>query len=298
MEKRSGMTIVAAPTPFMANGAIDFNALRHNVSRWIEAGVDGVLVLGSTGEAVHLDDDESREIVAAAREAVPRDKLLVVGTGRATTAATIRSTARAAESGADLALVLTPHYYRHEMTSEVLEHFYRAVADAAPLPVLLYSMPALTGVTISAGLSERLSDHSRIFGLKDSSGDVAALFERVERCAKHFRVFNGSARSVYPALGAGAAGSILAIASVAPEMAVGVHRAYESGDHDAARRGAITLARLSSRLGPHGLGGLKAAMTVRGYRGGICRQPLIFDFKVGMRDVEAALAEAGLSDRA
>jgi 4-hydroxy-2-oxoglutarate aldolase len=290
------MIIVAATTPFMANGAVDFGALRHNVARWIEAGVDGVLVLGSTGEAIHLDDAESEEIVAAAREVVPTGKLLMVGPGRPTTAGTIRFTGRAAARGADLALVLTPFYYRHEMTSEALERYYRAVADAAPLPILLYSMPALTGITISAGLAERLSTHARIFGLKDSSGDVAALFERVERCAEHFRVFNGSARSVYPALAAGSAGSILAIASVAPEIAVAAHGAYAAGDLEGARRAAVTLARLSARLAPHGLGGLKAAMTVRGYRGGICRPPLAFDFKA-MRDVEAALAEAGLGER-
>jgi 4-hydroxy-2-oxoglutarate aldolase len=291
------MTIVAAPTPFMANGAVDFGALRHNVARWAEAGVDGVLVLGSTGEAVHLDDRESEEIIAAAREALPRDKVLLAGTGRATTAGTIRWTARAAEAGADLALVLTPHYYRHEMTKEALERHYRAVADASPLPVLLYSMPALTGVTISASVAASLSRHPRVFGLKDSSGDVAALFEHVERCAEHFRVFNGSARSVYPSLGAGAAGSVLAIACVAPEASVAAHRAYVAGDLDASRRAAVTLASLAARLAPHGLGGLKAAMTVRGYQGGICRPPLSFDFKA-MREVEAALSEAGLTDRA
>ena len=111
------MIIVAAPTPFLASGAIDFAALRHNVARWLEAGVDGVLVLGSTSEAIHLDDIESEEVVATAREVVPRDRLLMVGTGRPTTSATIRFTARAAERKADLALVLTPFYYRAEMTS-------------------------------------------------------------------------------------------------------------------------------------------------------------------------------------
>lgn len=291
------MIIVAAPTPFMANGAIDFNALRHNVTRWLEAGVDGILMLGSTGEAVHLDDAESEEVIAAAREVVPRDKLLLAGTGRPTTAATIRFTGRAAERGADLALVLTPHYYRSMMADEVLERHYRAVADAAHLPILLYSMPALTGVTISAALASKLGDHSRIFGLKDSSGDVAGLFERVERTPETFRVLNGSGRAVYPALASGVAGSILAIASVAPETAVTAHRAFVAGDLDASRRASVALARLGARLAPYGIGGLKAAMTVRGYRGGICRQPLTFDFKA-MRDVEAALVEAGLHDRA
>lgn len=292
-----GMILVAAPTPFMANGAVDFAALRHNVAKWVAAGVDGVLVLGSTGEAVHLEDGESEEIVAAAREAVPAGTLLLAGTGRATTAATIRFTARAAAAGADLALVLTPHYYKLEMTSDALERYYRAVADAAPLPVLLYSMPAFTGVTIAPSLAGRLSEHPRVFGIKDSSGDAAGIFEHVERSVEHFRVLNGSGRSIYPALAAGASGSILAIAAVAPELAVDAHRSYASGAHDASRRAAAALSRLSARLAPFGLGGLKAAMTVRGYRGGICRPPLAFDFK-SMRDVEAALSEAGLAERA
>lgn len=291
------MIIVAAPTPFLASGAIDFAALRHNIARWLEAGVDGVLVLGSTSEAIHLDDIESEEVVATAREVVPRDRLLMVGAGRPTTAATIRFTARVADRKADLALVLTPFYYRAEMTSEALERYYRAVADAAPIPVLLYSVPVFTGITISPALSAALGNHPRIFGIKDSSGDVATLFERIERSANHFRVLNGSARAVYPALAAGAAGSVLAVASVAPELAVTAHRAYVAGDLDGSRRAAVALARLAARLAPHGIGGLKAAMTLRGYRGGICRQPLAFEFKA-MRDVESALSESGLSDRA
>lgn len=288
------MIFVAAPTPFQASGAIDFAALRHNVERWVSAGVDGVLVLGSTGEAIHLEDRESEEIVTVAREALPEGKLLLVGTGRPTTAAAIRWTNRVAELGADLALVLTPHYYRHEMTPAVLDRHFRAVADAARMPILLYSMPDLTGVPIPADLGGELSHHPRIQGLKDSSGDVAGLFDRMARSAGDFQIFNGSARAVFPALATGAAGSILAIASVAPELAVETHRAFAAGDTETARRAAVTLSRLSTRLAPYGLGGLKAAMTVRGYRGGICRQPLAFEFSA-MRHVEAALEESGLT---
>lgn len=293
----SGMIFVAAPTPFLASGAVDVSALRFNVERWIAAGVDGVLVLGSTGEAIHLDDRESEEVVTAAREVVPLDRLLAVGTGRQTTVGTIRWTGRAAELGADLALVLTPHYYRHEMTAEALGRHFRAVADSARMPIILYSMPGLTGVSIPAELVAELAGHPRVFGLKDSSGDVAGLFDRVERTGEDFRVFNGSAKSVFPALASGASGSILAVASVAPELSVGAHRSFAVGDLTTARRAAVALARLSARLAPHGLGGLKAAMTARGYRGGICRQPLAFDFKA-MRHIEAALAEAGLGERA
>ncbi|HQR37483.1 MAG TPA: dihydrodipicolinate synthase family protein [Blastocatellia bacterium] len=294
--ERGCTIVVAAPTPFMANGAADLAGLKSNIARWVEAGVDGVLVLGSTGEAIHLDDSESDQVIAAAREALPADRELYVGTGRSTTAATIRQSLRAAELGADIALVLTPHYYKQDMTDAALGRFYTAVANSSRVPVYLYSMPALTGVSISAGLAAQLSSHARIAGLKDSSGDVAGLFERVEACPSEFRIVSGSARAVYPALAAGVRGSILAIACVAPEIAVEAHRAWAHGDADASRRASATLARLSARLSPLGIPGLKAAMTVRGYAGGICRQPLSFDFKA-MRDVESALAEAGLSDR-
>jgi 4-hydroxy-2-oxoglutarate aldolase len=288
--------IVAAPTPFQASGAVDFDALRFNVDRWLAAGVDGILVLGSTGEAIHMDDRESEEVVAAAREAVPADKRFLVGTGRPTTAATIRFTNRAAELGADLALVLTPFYYRGEMTGDALDRHYRAVADAARIPVVLYSVPSFTGLAIPADLVAALSRHPRIVGIKDSSGDVAGLFERVETTPDGFEVFNGGGRSVYPALAAGAAGSILAVACVAPELAVEAHRLFTSDDA-AARRASVALASLATNLAPHGIGGLKAAMTVRGYRGGICRQPLAFDF-TAMRQIETALEQAGMLARA
>lgn len=287
------MVFVAAPTPFLANGAFDPDALRHNIVRWLEAGVDGILVLGTTGEAIHLDDDESDALIAVARAAVPAGRRLLVGTGRSTTAATIRATARAAELGADLALVLTPHYYKNEMTPDALGRHFREVADSAAIPVILYSMPALTGVQISADLGAELGRHPRIFGIKDSSGDVAMLFDRVERSTESFRVFSGSGRAVLPALAAGVRGSILAIAAVAPEVAVAAHRAFSAGDLDASRRASALLLRLTDLLAPFGLGGLKAAMTVRGLRGGVCRPPLAFD-PTAVRLIESALAESGL----
>ncbi|MBK6312813.1 MAG: dihydrodipicolinate synthase family protein [Blastocatellia bacterium] len=287
------MVFVAAPTPFLASGAFDPDALRQNIGLWLEAGIDGILVLGTTGEAIHLDDAESDAVISVARAAVPAGRRLLVGTGRPTTAATIRATGRAADLGADLALVLTPHYYKNEMTPDVLGRHYREVADVSAIPILLYAMPALTGVQISAELGADLGRHPRIFGIKDSSGDVAMLFDRVERSNESFRILSGSGRTVLPALAAGVRGCILAIAAVAPDVAVAAHRAYSTGDEATARRAASLLMRLTDQLAPYGLGGLKAAMTVRGLRGGMCRSPLAFD-PTAVRLIESALADAGL----
>jgi dihydrodipicolinate synthase/N-acetylneuraminate lyase len=286
--------IVAAPTPFDPSGAIDFDAFQKNVAWWLAAGVDGVLVLGSTGEAVHMDDDEALTVVAVAREVVPRDRTLMVGTGRPGTAATVAWTERVARAGADLALVLTPHYYGPEMTRNVLGRYYRGVADGSPIPVYLYSVPVFTGISLPPSLVAELSQHPRIAGVKDSSADMGALFEEVATSAADFRVFNGSARTVYPALAAGAAGSVLAVAAAAPELAVAAHRAFAAGDLAGAQRAALRLTKLSARLSPFGLGGIKAAMTVRGQRGGQPRQPLAF-YPASLPEIEAALAEADLA---
>lgn len=287
------MVLVAAPTPFLASGAFDPDAFRHNIDKWIEMGVDGILALGTTGEAIHLDDAESDAVIAVARAAVPSGRRLLVGTGRSTTAATINATARASDLGADLAVVLTPHYYKNQMTPDTLGRHYREVADVSPIPIILYAMPALTGLQISAELGAELGRHPRIFGIKDSSGDIAMLFERVERSNESFRIFSGNGRSVLPALAAGVRGCILAIAAVAPDVAVAAHRAFSAGDVDTARRAASLLMKLSDKLAPHGLGGLKAAMTVRGFRGGVCRAPLAFD-PSAVRQIESALVDAGL----
>lgn len=290
---KQAKVLVAAPTPFDERGDLDLEAFRGNVARWLEAGVDGILALGSTGEAVHLDDDEAVAVLEAARGAVPEGRTLMAGAARQSTRATISWIARAAAAGADSTLVLTPHYYKPEISRDLLTRYFRDVADAAELDVYLYTMPAFTGVTLPADLSAELAVHERIAGLKDSSGDAAAVFEVVGRAPLDFEVFNGSARAVFPCLSAGAAGSILAIASVAPELAVAVHRAYDAGDVALARAHAARLSRLSARLSPLGIGGLKAAMTARGYCGGVPRQPLGFD-PLATSAVRSALAEAEL----
>jgi 4-hydroxy-2-oxoglutarate aldolase len=282
--------IVAAPTPFDRAGAVDLDGLRHNIAKWLEAGLDGVLVLGSTGEAGHLDDEEGIAIVAAAREVVPRDRMLMVGTGRQSTAATVGFTARAAAAGADVALVVTPNYYRPELTREAYERYYRRVADDAEVPIYLYSVPQFTGVTLAPDLAVELAAHPRVIGMKESSGDAATVFDIVSRTDPGFAVFNGSARAVYPSLASGAAGSILAVACAAPELAVSAHKAFQEGDIDGSRTAAVRFARLASRLAPFGLGGLKAAMALRGYRGGEPRHPLVFDESNRAR-IEAILLE-------
>jgi dihydrodipicolinate synthase/N-acetylneuraminate lyase len=143
------------------------------VAKWIQAGVGGVVALGSNGEAPFVDEDEDDRVIAAARAAVPRDKVLIVGTGRESTRATIAASARAAAQGADAVLVRTPSFFKARMTPEVFVRHYTAVADATPVPVLLYNVPAVTGVNLTPDAVGRLARHPNIIGVKETGSDTA-----------------------------------------------------------------------------------------------------------------------------
>ncbi len=167
-------------TVFARDGSVDGRAISSNVSKWIHAGVGGVVALGSNGEAPFVDDDEAEQVIAAARESVPRDRVLIVGTGRESTRATIVASARAAALGADAVLVRTPSFYKARMTADVFVRHYTAVADAAPVPVLLYNVPAVTGVSLTSDAVGRLAVHPNIIGVKETGSDTAQVAAFVE----------------------------------------------------------------------------------------------------------------------
>ena len=174
-------------TVFARDGSVDSRAISSNVSKWIHAGVGGVVALGSNGEAPFVDDDEAEQVIAAARESVPRDRVLIVGTGRESTRATIVASARAAALGADAVLVRTPSFYKARMTADVFVRHYTAVADAASVPVLLYNVPAVTGVSLTSDAVGRLAVHPNIIGVKETGSDTAqvAAFVEASSAAPH-----------------------------------------------------------------------------------------------------------------
>jgi 4-hydroxy-2-oxoglutarate aldolase len=283
------------PTPFDAAGQIDPPALVANIERWNEHGLAGYLLLGSNGEAAYLSDEEKLELLAAARSAIPRDKLLIAGTGCESTAQTVALTRAAAEAGADLALVVTPHYYAGKMTPEALVAHFHDVADNSSIPVLLYNVPKFTGVNMDPDTIARAGEHPNIVGMKDSSADIAKLGDVLRSAGPDFRVLCGSASVYFAALALGASGGILALANVAPRQSVELHELAVTDRWAEARRLQLRMlpvnAAVTSRFG---VAGLKAALDMLGYRGGRCRPPLLdlgaSDRQI-MRDV---LAEAGV----
>jgi 4-hydroxy-2-oxoglutarate aldolase len=265
-------------TVFARDGSVDGRAISSNVAKWIHAGVGGVVALGSNGEAPLVDDAEAEQVIAAARESVPRDRVLIVGTGRESTRATIVASARGAALGADAVLVRTPSFYKARMTADVFVRHYTTVADAASVPVLLYNVPAVTGVSLTSDAVGRLAVHPNIIGVKETGSDtaqVAAFVEAASAAPNGFAVIAGSAPTFYPSLCVGATGGILAVSCVLPGLCVRLHEHFRAGRHVEARDLQRRLTPLA-KLVTTGLGvaGLKSAMDVAGFAGGEPRMPL------------------------
>jgi len=167
-------------TPFYPEGNVYYKKLEANVERYSRTPISGIVVLGSTGEALMLSDQEKRDVLKVAREAAAPNKVLVAGTGIESAIETLRLTEYAAELGYDLAMVRTPHYYKKQMLPENMLAFYRTVADQSPIPVIVYSFPQATGYDIPAEVMIELADHPNIIGIKESSGDIEKVRRMVE----------------------------------------------------------------------------------------------------------------------
>jgi 4-hydroxy-2-oxoglutarate aldolase len=235
----------------------------------------GALVLGSNAEAGLLDEAEADAIVETARAEVPHERTLIVGTGRESTRATMDACRRAAERGADVVLVRAPSFFKNQMTDAALSAHYTAVADASPVPVMLYNVPGMAGFHLSVPLIAALSAHPNIVGLKETSADL----ERHAMCAAidpAFAVLSGWAPVAYPAWMMGAQGAIIAVANILPESCATLWDHFEQSRHGDARslqQRLLPIARLVSSM--HGVAGLKCALDGFGYPGGPVRPPLL-----------------------
>ncbi len=282
----------ALSTPFEADGGVSISGMKHNIRLYNQTGLAGFVVLGSTGEAVMVSRDEADQVLAAVKDTAAPGKILIAGTGAESTAETIARTKRAASLGYQVALVKTPYYYKPTYRPEHFIHHYRAVADASPIPVLLYSVPIFTNITLEAPEIIALSQHPNIIGIKDSSGSIQRIGEVVASAPAHFQVLTGGAAVVYPCLTMGGRGAILALASLLPEMCVELYQFFQQGHHEKARQMQLQLVIASKVVfGEHGIPGLKYAMNLRGYQGGFPRSPLLPMKEEKKRSIDALIAE-------
>ena len=279
-----------------ASGELASGPFRANIRAHIAAGLSGVLVAGSTGEAALLDEDERLRLTELARPLVPDDRWLFAGTGAESTRECVRRCRDAAERGADAVLVVPPHYYGAAMTEDALWAHYSRVADASPVPVMLYNIPKYTHLQLGAKLVHALAEHPNIFGIKDSTGDMKQLRAYLEAQSDHFTVLTGHAGTLLDAMGYGARGGILAVALFAAPLIFDLMDAISHGD-------GVTASEIQARVRPIakeivaelGPPGIKVAMDLIGLTGGLPRGPLRALDTAERERVSTLLGTAGLA---
>ncbi len=264
----------ACVTPYDADGNVAPKRFAANVARWERAGLHGYLVLGSTGEFQYLDEMERGKILEAARAAIPAGKTMLVGAGHETTRTTIKYCKQAASLGADCVLVVTPVYYTRAK-EDAQRKYFLDVADASPVPVLVYNVPGFTAYNISPDFVASVSSHPNIIGMKDSAGDAGQILDTIRLHDPNFAVFTGGARIVYQALAVGARGGILAAANPLGYFYVQIYEAFKRGDHTAAAAQQKEIRATEQKLSAFGIAGWKYAMDVLGWDGGDPRLPIL-----------------------
>lgn len=290
------------PTPFAEDGSLAIDRLRSNVEHLNATGLSGYLALGSNGEAFHVSPSEASQVFAAVVASAGPSMTVLAGTGQLSTWATIEMTQRAADAGCGAVLVLPPFYYKGSMTSDALRAHFEAVADASPLPVVVYNVPATTGLQVPVEVIASLAKHPNVVGVKDSSGEVARLADtvRLTRGGEPFSVLSGNFAATLPGLTFGIRGAILAVANVAPRECVDLLTLFRTGK--LAEAGDLHLRLLpvaAAVTSKHGVPGLKAALDLLGERGtgaygGPPRRPLLAVTLPVRAEIARILREAGL----
>ncbi len=265
--------IPACVTPFI-DGKANPDAMQHNIARWLDAGVHGLLIFGSTGEFPYVEEDERRSLLQAARAVTPPDRLLLAGCGAESTQQTLRNLEWAAEDGADAALVVTPVYYTRGKV-EAQRHYFLTLAEKSPIPVLIYNVPAFTVYDLPIDLILELAQHPNIGGMKESSGDLSRVTTLAANRPADFALFAGSPNLVFPALSLGAIGSITALGNVIPEIMVAIWNAVLDGDLVRAAALQKVVTQLYNDVVAFGIAGYKAILQHRGFMPGDPRAPLL-----------------------
>ena len=282
-------------TPFTSSGDVDERGLATNVDHYLATKLTGLVVLGSNGEAAQLEDSEADRVISVVRERVPKGRPVLVGTGRESTRGTIAASKRAANIGADAVMARTPAFYKPQMTSENFIRHYTEVADASPVPVLLYNVTMYTGVNLLPDAVEKLSEHPNIVGLKDSGNDMLQISDYLSRSQPGFTVLAGAAPSLFSSAALGVHGAVLALAGLVPDLCVELFEHVRAGRVDEGRALQRRLMPLARAIGPvYGVPGLKAALDLLGLAGGVPRAPLRPANSAAVDNLRGLLTSLGL----
>jgi 4-hydroxy-2-oxoglutarate aldolase len=264
------------PTPFNSAEELDLQALGGNIEKWNKTPLHGYVVLGSNGEMTYLSEAEKLRVFETARKHIPSSKLMMAGCGCESTHSSIQLAKQAAKIGADVALFISPCYYKSRMDNAGLTDYYTRLADACPIPISVYNFPANTGIDMNAELILKLSQHPNIAGVKDSGGNVAKMAEIIKNARPDFQVLAGSAGFLFPALCLGAVGGVLALANIAPQQCCDILEFTRQGKYEDARQLQLRMVSANTAVtAGFGVPGLKAAMDMLGMVGGNPRSPML-----------------------
>jgi len=264
-------------TPFTEAGEVDYGKFEINMRKWNEDELCGYLVLGSNSETAYLTEEEKLKLVELTKKTARPDRIIIAGTGMETDRDTIALTNKAADLGAQAALILTPCYYSGAMNAPALINYFTKVADAVKIPVMLYNVPKFSHVNLPDAALKTLARHPNIIGMKDSTGDISQLvrFQALVEGAD-FQILVGTASAWYPALTLGVRAGIFALANTNPNELSKIQTYFESGNQSEA----VALFRKMFVLNTavtatYGIAGLKYAAHLLGYEGGFVRCPLL-----------------------
>ncbi len=283
------------PTSFDQNEELAPAKIKSNIKKLSRYNLSGFLILGSNGEMVMLTHEEKIKAYNAAREAIEGDKIMLAGTGGQSTRETVLLTKEAAKAGADAALVLNPFYYKGLMTKEALVEHYSAIADSSPVPVIIYNMPANSGMDMDAGTILAIAAHPNVAGIKDSGGNLAKMGQIIAGAKPGFSVIAGSAGFLLPALVMGASAGILALANIAPYQCTEIFESLRKGDLETAKKIQHRMIPVNTSVTRQwGVPALKYAMDCLGLYGGPPRKPLLPLEKDARSALKAMLEENNL----
>jgi len=280
-------------TPFNYDGDIYAAKVEHNITKWNKTGLSGYVVCGSTGESVFLTTEEKLRMFELVAKYAASDKLLLCGTGVESVRETVQLTNLAAEMGYKAAMVRTPHYYKNMVNNGAAQAlYYRAVADQAKIPLMIYNWPQTTGVDIPAATVAALSEHPNIIAIKESSGNIEKVMQMIAEVKPGFQVLVGSAPTLAPSLAVGAVGAVLAYANAAPYSTIAIYEAHRQREFDAAADWQRRIAKAAVLVTvKYGIPGLKYAMDLNGYYGGPVRLPLTPVGPEGKKEIEEAFKD-------
>lgn len=276
MINRADGVFVPVVTPFDSEKQlVNTEMLEFNIERLNYTDVSGYMPLGSNGESFMMTDDECCQVVAAVKRVSAKEKLIFAGTGRESEYHTIEFTKRIAQYGVDAVFVLTPHYFPKQMSQDCLRSYYERVADRSPVPILLYQAPPYAaGVSLETATVAQLAKHPNIIGMKGTASNNAGRYLDVIDNHTSFSILAGTFGAFCENVREGAAGGVLSCGNYIPQRACELYNLVKDGNPQADILYEKIASLINRTSGPLGVGGVKMAMNILGYHGGITRRPL------------------------